>query len=146
MSQGYDNMSDVLTVSPTLLERYLAAARKISRIAVGRPVPSATTETFRVTNDLSQDDRVEGMPFGTRGGATFRYNFPQDGDYVVRVILARGTGGSLAAFNVPHTLEVSLDNEIVQSYTVGEPPPANEPRDSEAYRDWRARQRAVDRD
>ena len=145
-SYGFDNIAGVLGVSPTLLERYLAAARNISRIAVGRPVPSATTETFRVTNDLSQDDRVEGMQFGTRGGATFRYNFPQDGDYVVRVILARGTGGSLAAFNVPHTLEVSLDNEIVQSYTVGEPPPANEPRDSEAYRDWRARQRAVDRD
>ena len=145
-SYGFDNIAGVLGVSPTLLERYLAAARKISRTAVGRPVSSATTETFRVTNDLSQDARVEGMPFGTRGGATFRYNFPQDGDYVVRVILARGTGGSLAAFDVPHTLEVSLDNEIVQSYTVGEPPPADEPRDSEAYRDWRASQREVDRD
>ena len=145
-SYGFDNIAGVLGVSPTLLERYLTAAGKISRIAVGRPVPSATTETFRVTNDLSQDDWVEGMPFGTRGGATFRYNFPQDGEYVVRVLLARGTGGQLATFDVPHTLEVSLDSEIVQSYTVGEPPPVDAPRNSDAYRDWQARQRALDSD
>ena len=145
-SYGFDNIAGVLGVSPTLLERYLAAARKISRIAVGRSAVSATTETFRVTNDLSQDYWVEGMPFGTRGGASFQYNFPQDGDYVVRVILARGTGGALAAFDVPHTLEVSLDNEIVQSYTVGEAPPGAAPRDSAAYRDWRASQREIDRD
>ena len=145
-SYGFDNIAGVLGISPTLLERYLGAARKISRIAVGRPVPSATTETFRVANDLSQDDWVEGMPFGTRGGATFQYNFPQDGEYVVRVLLARNAGDRLATFNVPHTLEVSLDNEIVQSYTVGEPPPVDAPRDSDAYRDWQARQRTVDSD
>ena len=142
-SYGFDNIAGVLGVSPTLLEGYLRAARKISRIAVGRPVPSATTETFRVTNDLSQDDWVAGMPFGTRGGATFRYNFPQDGEYVVRVALARGTGGQLAIFDVPHTLEVSLDDETVQSYTVGGPPP-DAPRGSDAYRAWRATQRTVD--
>ena len=145
-SYGFDNIAGVLGISPTLLERYLGAARKISRIAVGRPAPSATTETFRVANDLSQDDWVEGMPFGTRGGATFQYNFPQDGEYVVRVLLARNAGGRLAIFNVPHTLEVSLDNEVVQSYTVGEPPPVDAPRDSDAYRDWQARQRTVDSD
>ena len=145
-SYGFDNIAGVLGVSPTLLERYLAAARKISRIAVGRSAVSATTETFRVTNDLSQDYWVEGMPFGTRGGARFHYNFPQDGDYVVRVTLARGTGGALAAFDVPHTLEISLDNEIIQSYTVGEPPPVDVSRDAAAYRDWRASQREVDRD
>jgi hypothetical protein len=142
-SYGFDNIAGVLGVSPTLLEGYLRAARKISRIAVGRPVPSATTETFRVTNDLAQDDWIAGMPFGTRGGATFRYNFPQDGEYVVRVALARGTGGQLAIFDVPHTLEVSLDDETVQSYTVGGPPP-DAPRGSNANRAWRATQRTVD--
>ena len=142
-SYGFDNIAGVLGVSPTLLEGYLRAARKISRIAVGRPAPSATTETFRVTNDLSQDDWIAGMPFGTRGGATFRYNFPQDGEYVVRVALARGTGGQLAVFDVPHTLEVSLDDETVQSYTVGGPPP-DAPRGSDANRAWRASQRTVD--
>ena len=142
-SYGFDNIAGVLGVSPTLLEGYLTAARKISRIAVGRPAPSATTETFRVTNDLSQDDWVAGMPFGTRGGARFRYNFPRDGDYVVRVALARGTGGQLAIFDVPHTLEVSLDDETVQSYTVGGPPP-EAPRGSDAYRAWQATQRTAD--
>ena len=122
-SYGFDNIAGVLGVSPTLLERYLAAARKISRLAVGRSVSSPTTETFRVANDLSQDDWVEGMPFGTRGGATFRHNFPQDGDYTVRVVLARNTGDALATFDVPHTLEVSLDDRVTQAYTVGEPPP-----------------------
>ena len=143
-SYGFDNIAGVLAISPTLLERYLGAARKISRIAVGRPAPSATTETFRVANDLSQDDWVEGMPFGTRGGATFHYNFPQDGDYVVRVFLARNAGGGLAVFDVPHTLEVSLGNEIIQTYTVGEPPPVDAARDSDSYRDWQARQRTID--
>ena len=145
-SYGFDNIAGVLGVSPTLLERYLSAARKVSRIALGRPVPSATTETFRVTNDLSQNDWVEGMPFGTRGGATFRYTFPQDGEYIVRVLLAQGTGGQLATFDVPHTLEVSLDDEILQTYTVGEPPPVDASRDSDAYREWQARQRTIDSD
>ena len=145
-SYGFDNIAGVLAISPTLLERYLGAARKISRIAVGRPAPSAVTETFRVANDLSQDDWVAGMPFGTRGGATFQYNFPQDGEYVVKVSLARNAGGRLAVFNVPHTLEVSLDNEVIQSYTVGESPPVDTPRASDAYRDWQARQRTVDSD
>lgn len=145
-SYGFDNIAGVLGVSPTLLERYLSAARKISRIALGRPVPSATTETFRVTNDLSQDDWVEGMPFGTRGGATFRYNFPQDGEYVLRVSLAKGTGGQLATFDVPHTLEIRLDHEIVRTYTVGEPPPEDAQRNTATYRDWRVRQRTLDRD
>ena len=145
-SYGFDNIAGVLGISRTLLERYLGAARRISRIAVGRPAPSATTETFRVPNDLSQDDWVEGMPFGTRGGATFQYNFPQDGEYVVRVVLARNAGDRLATFNVPHTLEVSLDNEIIQSYTLGGPPPVDAPRNSDAYRDWQASQRTVDSD
>lgn len=145
-SYGFDNIAGVLGISPTLLERYLGAARKISRIAVGRPAPSAATETFRVPNDLSQDDWVDGMPFGTRGGATFYYNFPQDGDYVVRVVLARNAGGNLAIFDAPHTLEVSLDNELLRSYTVGERPPLDASPGSDAYRDWQARQRTVDND
>ena len=143
-SYGFDNIAGVLGISPTLLERYLGAARKISRIAVGRPAPSATTETFRVPNDLSQDDWVAGMPFGTRGGAIFQYNFPQDGEYVVKVSLARNAGGRLATFDVPHGLDVSLDDQIVQSYTVGERPPVDAPRNSDAYREWQTRQRTID--
>ena len=145
-SYGFDNIAGVLGLSPTLLERYLVAARKISRVAVGRPAPSATAETFRLASDLSQDDRVDGMPFGTRGGAAFRYTFPEDGNYVFRVRLSRDAGDALAVFTVPHTLEVSLDGTPVRTFTVGEPPPADAPRDSDAYRAWRDRQRTVDRD
>ena len=145
-SYGFDNIAGVLGISPALLERYLAAARKISRLAVGRPALSATTETFRLASDLPQDDWVDGMPFGTRGGGAFRYTFPEDADYVLRVRLSRDAGDVLGVFTVPHTLEVSLDGTPVQTFTVGEPPPADTPRSSDAYRAWRERQRNIDRD
>ena len=145
-SYGFDNIAGVLAVSPTLLERYLAAARTISRVAVGRPAPSAIAETFRLASDLPQDDWVEGMPFGTRGGGAFRYTFPEDGDYVFRVRLGRDAGDALAVFTVPHTLELSVDGTPVHTFTVGEPPAGDASRSSDAYRAWRERQRNIDRD
>ena len=145
-SYGFDNIAGVLGVSPTLLERYLAAARRIARVAVGRPAPSATAEVFRLASDLPQDDRVAGMPFGTRGGGAFRHVFPADADYLLRVRLARDAGDNLAVFDVPHALEVSLDGVLVRTFTVGGAPPADAPRDSPAYRGWRDRQRTIDRD
>ena len=145
-SYGFDNIAGVLGVSPTLLERYLAAARKISRVAVGRPAPSATAEVFRLPSDLPQDDWVAGMPFGTRGGGAFRHVFPEDADYAFRIRLARNAGDNLAVFEVPHTLEASLDGALVRTFTVGGPPPADAPRDSDEYRAWRDRQRTIDRD
>ena len=144
-SYGFDNIAGVLGVSPTLLERYLAAARKLARVAVGRPAPSATAEVFRLASDLPQDDWVAGMPFGTRGGGAFRHTFPEDAEYDIRVRLARNAGDDLAVFEVPHTLEVSLDGDLVRTFTVGGPPP-DAPRDSDEYRAWRGRQRVVDRD
>ena len=145
-SHGFDNIAGVLGVSPTLVERYLAAARRISRIAVGRPAPSATAEVHRLPSDLGQDDWVAGMPFGTRGGGAFRHVFPQDADYDFRIRLARDAGDALAVFTVPHTLQVSLDGTLVRTFTVGEAPPAEAPRDSTDYRAWRDRQRSADRD
>ena len=144
-SYGFDNIAGVLGVSPTLLERYLAAARKLARVAVGRPAPSATAEVFRLASDLPQDDWVAGMPFGTRGGGAFRHTFPEDAEYDIRVRLARNAGDDLAVFEVPHMLEVSLDGDLVRTFTVGGPPP-DAPRDSDEYRAWRGRQRVVDRD
>ena len=144
-SYGFDNIAGVLGVSPTLLERYLAAARKIARVAVGRPAPSATAEVFRLASDLPQDDWVAGMPFGTRGGGAFRHTFPEDAEYDFRVRLARNAGDNLAIFEVPHTVEVSLDGTLVRTFTAGRPPP-DAPRDSDEYRAWRDRQRNVDRD
>ena len=77
-SYGFDNIAGVLKMSPTLMERYLAAAQKISRLAVGTPPPSPNVDYFRVADDLPQDDHLPGMPLGTRGGTRIRYTFPMD--------------------------------------------------------------------
>ena len=142
-SYGFDNIAGVLGISPTLLERYLSAAKKISRLAIGRPAPSATAETFRLTADLTQDVRVDGLPFGTRGGTRFEFTFPEDAVYGIRVELSRDASGTLKPFDTPHRLEVSLDGEPLETFTVGEPPPPG-PRTSPEYREYLARQRAVD--
>ena len=85
-SYGFDNIADVLGVSPVLLERYLTAARRISAVAVGdAAVIPVTTETFRARPDLSQDVRLEGFPLGTRGGLSVRHTFPLDAEYTFKV-------------------------------------------------------------
>ena len=88
-SYGFDNMAGVLKLSPTLMERYLSAALKVSRLAVGSAGPSGNIDYFRVADDLSQDRHVDGMPLGTRGGIRVRYVFPIDGEYEFRPRLAR---------------------------------------------------------
>ena len=143
-SYGFDNIAGVLGISPTLLERYLSAAKKISRLAVGRPAPSATAETFRLVTDLTQDVRVDGLPFGTRGGTRFDFTFPEDAVYGIRVQLSRDASGTLKPFDTPHRLEVSLDGELLETFTVGEPPPPGAARSDPEYQDWLARQRAAD--
>jgi mono/diheme cytochrome c family protein len=77
-SYGFDNIAGVLKMSPTLLDRYMGAAREISRLAIGASKPSPAAETFQLRSDLSQYDQLDGLPFGTRGGAAVRYNFPQE--------------------------------------------------------------------
>ena len=87
---GFDNNADMLTVSPGLLERYLSAARRISRLAVGDIAMQPAVEIYDVSRYLVQDDRVsEDLPFGTRGGLAIRHYFPLDAEYVVRVHLQR---------------------------------------------------------
>ena len=83
---GFDNIADVLTISPGLLERYLLAATKISRLAVGDPSMRANVTTYEVGNQtLGQDDRMsEALPFGSRGGIAVRHHFPLDGEYRVK--------------------------------------------------------------
>ncbi len=112
-SYGFDNIAGVLGVSPTLMERYLAAARKISRLAIGSPVPSPIAETFRVPSDQGQDDHVAGLPFGTRGGMVVDFNFPEDAEYVISVV----PDGPL--YIEPHALELTLDGERLEVFTVG---------------------------
>ena len=119
---GFDNIADVLSVSPMLTERYLSAARKIARLAVGDPTLRPTTETFAVDKYLRQDDRVsEDLPFGSRGGLAVDYFFPLDADYVVKIDLLRTYDGRLRGLTGVSELEVRLDGELVETLTVGGP-------------------------
>jgi hypothetical protein len=110
---GFDNIADVLGVSPSLMERYLAAAWKISSQAVGNVKITPSLETYRVRGDLSQHDHVEGLPIGTRGGLLVRHHFPVDGEYVVSPKLYRETVNIIRGLETPHELEVTFDGERV---------------------------------
>ena len=109
-SYGFDNVAGALGMTPTHLERYLDAARQISRIAVGDTSLPPSGETFILPPDLSQDDRFEQLPFGTRGGTLVRSYFPADGDYIVRFQAFTGVGLSEAE---PNFIELSVDGERV---------------------------------
>jgi mono/diheme cytochrome c family protein len=119
VSYGFDNIAGVQRMSPTLMERYLAAAQKISSVAVGASPRAATTETFLVPPELQQNDRLEALPFGTRGGTLLRYTFPRDGTYSVRVQLTRYAGASfdeVPVFDEPQRLELSVDGTPVHVF------------------------------
>lgn len=119
-SHGFDNVT-VGELSPTLLDRYITAAQKISRLAVGGATRSPGGDTIRVRADITQEDRVDGLPFGTRGGTLIRYTFPQDGEYDVQIRLARDRNEHVEGLREPHELLVQLDREERKSFTV-EPP------------------------
>ena len=125
-SYGFDNIAGVLKMSPTLMERYLAAAQKISRLAVGTPPPSPNIEYVRLSDDLQQDQHIEGLPVGTRGGVSIPYLFPMNGEYVIKVRLARDILENVPAFAEDQNLEVSLDGQRITVLTVPgiKPPPA----------------------
>jgi hypothetical protein len=110
---GFDNIGDVLGVSPMLMERYLAAAWKVSGLAVGNVNATPTVETFRVRSDLSQNDHIEGLPIGTRGGIVIRYTFPVDGEYIIQPRLYRETVNIIRGLEVAHDLEVTFDGERI---------------------------------
>jgi hypothetical protein len=120
-SHGFDNVT-VGDLSPTLLERYLSAAQKISRLAVGSPGRSPGGDTFRIRPDLTQEEHVEGLPIGTRGGALIPYNFPQDGEYEISVHLMRDRNEGIEGLSEPHELEVLVDRARVELFTVKPPP------------------------
>jgi mono/diheme cytochrome c family protein len=118
---GFDNISDALGVSPSLQERYLSAAAKIAAIAVGDPDVTAGSDTFRIRQDLSQDQHVEGLPLGTIGGTAVRYTFPLDGDYVFQVKLYRTNLNIMRGLEYPHDVEFAIDGRRVYAATIGGP-------------------------
>ena len=95
VSFGFDNIAGVLKLSPTLMERYLTAAQKVSRLAVGTPARTPSIDYFRVADDLSQDVHLPGLPLGTRGGTLISYPFPMDAVYEIRPRLTRDLNESM---------------------------------------------------
>jgi hypothetical protein len=120
VTHGFDNSADILTISTSLLERYLAAARRISRLAVGDPSISPVVETYRTPKLLIQADRTsEELPFASRGGMAIRHHFPLDGEYVIRVRLTRTMEEFFPRLSEPQDLEVRLDGQRISSFAIG---------------------------
>jgi hypothetical protein len=117
--EGFDNVASVLTVSPVLLENYLSAAHKISRLAIGDPTLPASVETVKYSKLLPQDDRMEGLPFGSEGGGLIRHYFPLDGEYTVKVRLRRQYYDYIVGMGEPHQMDIRLDGVRLKRFTVG---------------------------
>jgi hypothetical protein len=122
-SHGFDNIADVLGVSPSLLERYVSAAAKISRLAVGEREAAPVQVTYTVKGDLSQNQTLDGQPLGTRGGTTIRHNFPVDGEYLIRLSLLKLSFGQVFGEGAEgQELEVTLNGERVKLFKLDEVP------------------------
>jgi hypothetical protein len=124
-SYGFDNIGDALTVSPTLMEAYLSASRKISRLAVGDPAVRPVVETYTIPKYVMQDQRMsEDLPFWSRGGIAIRHHFPLEGEYTFTVRMQRNAGraGGLDIIfgrNDLHQIDVRLDGKRIKLFTVG---------------------------
>jgi hypothetical protein len=107
-SYGFDNIAGVLKMSPALMERYLSAAKVVSRSAVGTPPPATGTAIYRVPPETQQHDRIEQLPYGTRGGTLVRHLFPLDGEYDIRIEIGNDRGRS-----EPPEVDVTIDGARV---------------------------------
>jgi uncharacterized protein DUF1592/uncharacterized protein DUF1588/uncharacterized protein DUF1585/uncharacterized protein DUF1587/uncharacterized protein DUF1595 len=118
---GFDNIGDVLSISPTLLEGYMSAARKISRLAVGDPASGTGLTKYELPRLLLQEDRMsEDLPFGSRGGIAIKHYFPQDGEYALKIHLMTKAGTEVIfGLDDPSQLDVRLDGARIQMFTVG---------------------------
>ncbi|MBN1239890.1 MAG: DUF1592 domain-containing protein [Gammaproteobacteria bacterium] len=116
---GFDNIADILRVSPSLLEQYLAASTKIAALAVGDPETPVVTSVYRAPPDLAQSGHVDGLPLGTRGGMLIRHNFPLDAEYDFSVFLLRNIVGYMKGLEWPHRFEITVDGERVFEAQVG---------------------------
>jgi hypothetical protein len=118
---GFDNISDALGVSPALQERYLKAALKIGALAVGDPHVTPGSDTWRIKQDVSQNQHIEGMPLGTVGGMHVRYNFPLNGEYVFQAKLYRTNLNIMRGLSSPHQVEFAVDGQRIRLATFGGP-------------------------
>jgi len=128
-AHGFDTNADALSVVPALLDRYLAAAAKISRLAVGDPTLRPAFERYTAVRNNSnertwlwQTDRLgEEFPLGSRGGVAARHYFPVDGEYVLKARLDKTYTGMVRGLNVPNDIEFRVDGKRVGQFTLGGP-------------------------
>jgi mono/diheme cytochrome c family protein len=116
---GFDNIADILRVSPSLLEQYLSASSVIAALAVGDPDSPQVSRVFRAPPDLAQGQHQAGMPLGTRGGIVIEHEFPLDATYEFSVFLRRNIVGYMTGLEWPHELEIAIDGERVFLAPVG---------------------------
>ena len=117
---SFDNIADVLSISTAHLERYMSVARQVTRLAVGLPPDRPSLEEQKVPLHVLQDDRQsEDLPLGSRGGLAFHYNFPVDGEYLIRVRLQRQYQEYLKGMGWPQRLDVRLDGRLLKRFSVG---------------------------
>ncbi len=118
---GFDNISEVLSVSPVLLERYMSVARKVSRLAVGDPTILPEFATYDVPRFLLQNARIsEDLPFGSRGGIAIRHHFPLDGEYVIRIHLKTNySGQNILGLSEENVVDLRLDGARITQFTIG---------------------------
>jgi cytochrome c5 len=122
LSFGFDNNAAILGLSPALLERYLSAAQKIARLAVGDPAIRPALETYKVPPLLVQDERMsEELPFGSRGGAAVRHYFPLDAEYTIRLRLTRDNIYTIRGLSEPEQIDLRVDGALVRQFGVGGP-------------------------
>jgi hypothetical protein len=121
-SANFDNIADVQMLSPTLLDAYLNAAAEVSRLAIGDPDATSSETQYRLPRWVSQTERVEGAPYGTRGGVSVEHTFPADGEYVFRfsfhhettgTVVGNGSSDLNTAAESPEQVEISIDGERV---------------------------------
>ncbi len=119
--EGFDNLAALLTVSPVLMERYMLAAGKISRLATGNASSRQTIELYGISEGLMQDSRLsDDLPFGSRGGLAVRHHFPLDGEYLVTIRLQRTNEEYIRGLlGEPHQLGVFVDGARVKRFSVG---------------------------
>jgi len=119
---GFDNVATALKTSPLMLERYVAAGLQVATLAVGDATAEPGTATYTISTVVSQDQHVEGLPLGTRGGILVEHTFPADGEYVFsgRLLktVAEGLSG-VEGHETPHNFVVTIDGKPVFTAPIG---------------------------
>jgi mono/diheme cytochrome c family protein len=116
---GFDNVGDVLTVSPALLEGYMTAAKRISRLAVGFPLPTPTLKTYSTERIVQDGQASEDLPLGSRGGFAVSHYFPADGEYAIKLTLQRTFYDYIRGIGRAHLLDVRVDGALVKRFSIG---------------------------